>query len=90
MPMTPNDRGLCDPPSAEAVHVETHESASGIEAPIVKVPHGALLQRIDDGEAEAGERDHDDEEDRDRCGDAGHRADLVARDIRERPAFATD
>ena len=41
------------------------KSASGIVAPIVNVPQALSLQRVDDGEAEAGERDDDDEEDGD-------------------------
>ena len=41
-------------------------SASGIDTPIVNVPQALSCKRVDDGEAEAGERDDDDEEDRDR------------------------
>ena len=48
----------------------------------------ALGQRVDDGEAEAGERDDEDEEDGDDAGDAGDRADLRARDVGERAAAA--
>ena len=83
-----DDRRLGDPPLAEAVHVEAHEQrerdrhADGERAP------GALLQRVDDREAEAGERDDDDEEDGDGGGDAGDRADLGAGDLGERAAAA--
>ena len=44
----------------------------------------AVLERVDDGEAEPGERDDDDEEDGDRGGRARDRADLGARDVGER------
>jgi len=52
-------------------------SASGMEAPIVKVPQALSCRR-----------DDDDEEDGDRGRPACNRADLAARDIRQRSAAA--
>ena len=63
-------------------------SAMGIVQPMVNVPHGALAQRVDHGQAEAGQRDDDDEEDGDAGGDAGDRADLLAGDLGQRAAVA--
>ena len=48
----------------------------------------ALGERVDDREAEAGERDDDDEEDGDGGGRAGDRADLGPRDLGQRAAAA--
>ena len=63
------------------------KSAIGIVAAIVKTPHGLSASALTT-HAEAGERDDDDEEDRDRRDDAGERADLLARDLGERRAVA--
>ena len=49
---------------------------------------GALGQRVDDGQAETGERDDQDEEDGDDGGGAGDRADFGPRDLGQRPAAA--
>ena len=48
----------------------------------------AVRQRVDDDDAEAGERDDDDEEDRDRGDEPGERADLALDDLGQRPAAA--
>ena len=89
MPMTPIDGGFGDSPwrKRDACR-DPCTIASGIETPIVNVPHALCCSAFDDREAQAGERDHDDEEDGDRGGDAGDRADLGARDVGERTAAA--
>ena len=63
-------------------HRERDGRADGERAP------GALGERVDDRQAQTGERDDDDEEDGDGAGGAGDRADLGARDLGERPAAA--
>ena len=47
-------------------------------------PPRRVGQRVDDGDAEAGQSDHDDEEDGDHGRDARQRRDLGARDLRQR------
>ena len=65
------------------------KSASGIDIADRERAPRAVLERVDDREAEAGERDDDDEQDGDGGGGAGDRADLGARDVGERaPAAA--
>ena len=69
-------------------HVEAHEDRErDRHADRERAPR-ALGQRVDDGEAEAGERDGRHEQDGDAGGGAGDGADFGAGDLGQRPAAA--
>ena len=55
---------------------------------IVNVPHALSASALTNVDAEAGERDHEDEEDRDGGDEAGERADLLLDDVGQRLAAA--
>ena len=79
-------RGFGHPALPEPVHVKAHEQRErNRDADRERAP-GALLQGIDDSEAEPGQRDHDHEQDRDARGDAGDGPDLGTCDLCQRSA----
>ena len=83
-------RRLAHAARPDPVHVEAHQQRDGDRRGDRERPPGALGERLDDDEPEDRERDDDDEEDRDHRDDAAQRADLVARDLRERTAAAPE
>ena len=83
-----DDGRFLDLALAPLEHVEAHEDRERDRHADREHAPRALGQRVDDDEAEAGERDDEDEEDRDGGGDAGDRTDLGARDLGQRPAAA--
>ena len=87
-PMTPIVVASAMRPCAEAIHVQAHEERERDRHADREDAPRALLERVDDDEAEPGERDDDDEEDGDGSSGAGDGADLLARDLGERAAAA--
>ena len=79
-----DDRRFLDVPLAPHEHVEAHEHRDRDGRADRERAPGAFGQRVDDGEAEAGERDDQDEEDGDGGGGAGDRCRF--RCARSRPA----
>ena len=73
---------------APHIHPHAHEHAErNGHGDGERAPH-AVGQRVDERDAEAGERDDQDQDDRDRRDEAHERADLLLDDVGQRPAAA--
>ncbi len=85
----PDDRGFANVSLPPPEHVEAHQHGERDRHEDGERPPCALRQRIDHDDAQASHGDHDDEQDRDGGGEARDRADIAARDVRQRTAAAT-
>ena len=76
-------------PLAPLEHVKAHQDGQRNAGADREGAPRAFGQRIDHGNPEAGQRDNDDEQDGNRSGRAGDRADFRSRDIGKRAAAAS-
>ena len=86
----PDDARFRDLPRADAVHPEPDEQRDRNGHGDRERPPGAFPQGVDHRQAEARQGDHEDNQDGDGADGSRERADLIARDLRQRTPLTAD
>src|SRR5262249_24218254 len=82
-------RGFGYFPNSKAVHVPSHDKRQRDAAADGEDTPGAFLQRVDDSETQARERDDDNEENRNRGDESAERPDFLTGNFNERFSATT-